>query len=97
MTVRYDPRDMAEIRVFHNDTFLCRAVSPELADQTISFRELQAARTAQRRRLRAELDRRRSLVDELPPPAAPPTSPATAPHTSQPAAPRSRLRRYRED
>ena len=55
VTVRYDPRDMAEIRVFHEGRFLCRAVSPELADQTISFRELQAARTTRRRQLRAAL------------------------------------------
>jgi putative transposase len=95
VTVRYDPRDMAEIRVFHDGNFLCRAVSPELADQTISFRELHAARTARRRQLRAALDQRRSLVDDLTPP---PTPAATAPPmTSQPAAPRPRLRRYRED
>ena len=93
VTVRYDPRDMGEIRVFHEGTFLCRAVSPELADQTISFRELQAARTTRRRLLRAALDQRRSLVDDLtaPPETPPPTT------TSQPAAPASRLRRYRED
>jgi putative transposase len=94
VTVRYDPRDMAEIRVFHRDAFLCRAVSPELADQTISFRDLQAARTARRRQLRAVLDQRRSLVDDLaPPPAQSP--PATA--TPQPAPIEPRLRRYRED
>lgn len=94
VTVRYDPRDMAEIRVFHQDNFLCRAVSPELADQTISFRELQAARTARRRQLRTALDQRRSLVDDLAPAPAPATS---APMTSQPRAPRPQLRRYHED
>lgn len=94
VTVRYDPRDMAEIRVFHNGKFLCRAVSPELADQTISFRELQAVRTARRRQLRSALDQRRSLVDDIARPTAPAT---TTPTTSQPAAPRPRLRRYRED
>lgn len=96
VTVRYDPRDMAEIRVFHNAKFLCRAVSPELADQTISFRELQAARTARRRQLRAALQQRRSLVDDLTPHATPPATPAEPP-MSQPAAPAPRLRRYRED
>ena len=25
VVIRYDPRDMAEIRVYHNDRFLCRA------------------------------------------------------------------------
>ena len=94
VTVRYDPRDMAEIRVFHDGKFLCRAVSPELADQTISFRELQAVRTARRRQLRSALDQRRSLVDDIARPAAPATA---TPTTSQPAGPRPRLRRYRED
>lgn len=31
VTVRYDPRDLAEIRRFHQGEFLCEAVSPELA------------------------------------------------------------------
>jgi hypothetical protein len=29
--LRYDPRDAAEVRVFYNDRFLCRAICPELA------------------------------------------------------------------
>ncbi len=36
VTIRYDPRDLAEIRVYHHDSFLCRAVSPEIASATIS-------------------------------------------------------------
>ena len=31
VTIRYDPRDLAELRVYHRDRFLCRAVCPELA------------------------------------------------------------------
>jgi putative transposase len=31
VTLRFDPRDMGEIRVFHEDRFLCRAVCAELA------------------------------------------------------------------
>src|SRR5664279_2174872 len=37
VTVRYDPRDLAEIRVFHRGAFLCRAVSPEIAAVSISL------------------------------------------------------------
>jgi putative transposase len=37
VTVRYDPRDVAEIRVFQGGRFLCRAVSPEVAATTISL------------------------------------------------------------
>jgi transposase InsO family protein len=34
--VRYDPRDIAEIRLFHQGKFLCRAIYPELAGQTVA-------------------------------------------------------------
>lgn len=34
VTIRYDPRDLAEIRVYHHNQFICRAVCPELAGQT---------------------------------------------------------------
>jgi putative transposase len=40
VTIRYDPRDMAEIRVFYKDTFLCRAICPELAGQKITLKEI---------------------------------------------------------
>jgi len=43
VTIRYDPRDLAEIRVYHHDEFLCRAVSPEIATVTVSMQDLQAA------------------------------------------------------
>lgn len=31
VTVRFDPRDVGEIRVYFNDAYLCRAIAPELA------------------------------------------------------------------
>ena len=38
VVLRYDPRDMAEVRLFHRNKFLCRAICPELAGQTVSAR-----------------------------------------------------------
>ena len=38
--IRYDPRDMAEIRIFHHDRFLCRAICAELAGETIALRDI---------------------------------------------------------
>ena len=32
--LRYDPRDVAEVRVFHEGRFVCRAVCQELAGET---------------------------------------------------------------
>ena len=85
VVLRYDPRDVAEVRVFHQDRFLCRAVCPELAGETITFREIAKARNRRRRELRQALDERRRVVDSLleakrgahvdpaPPPPAPPS------------------------
>ena len=66
VTVRYDPRDVAEIRVYWGDTFLCRAIAPELAADSASFEELRNARVARRHALKQQLHERRSLADALP-------------------------------
>ena len=44
VVIRYDPADLAEIRVYYQDTFICRAVSPELSGQTISSHEAHVSR-----------------------------------------------------
>ena len=65
VTLRFDPRDMAEIRVFHEDKFLCRAVCAELAGATVPFREILRARNRRRRELRGVLRDRQAAVDTL--------------------------------
>lgn len=65
VTLRYDPRDMAEIRVFHGDRFLCPAICPELAGATVPLREILRARNHRRRELRGVLRDRQSAVDTL--------------------------------
>lgn len=103
VTIRYDPRDMAEIRVYHRDTFVCRAVSPVHASQTVTLKDIQTARVAHRRALRAQLDRRHAAVrDYLPsvghtaagttPPVDPPARPV---ETTGPRKPQ--LFTYQED
>jgi len=64
VTIRYDPRDLGEIRVFHRGRFLCRAISAEYAGQALTLKDIQSARTAQRRALRAQLQERRGAVRE---------------------------------
>jgi putative transposase len=66
VTIRYDPRDVGEIRVYHDDEFLCRAIAPELASNAVSLQELQAARAQRRSNLKRQLRNRRSLADALP-------------------------------
>ena len=37
--IRYDPRDMAELRVYFHDEFVCRAINPELAGETVALKD----------------------------------------------------------
>lgn len=85
VVIRYDPRDMAEIRVYHQNTFLCRAVCQELASQTISLKEIIQARNQRRRALKQGIKERTELIQtylnvhqgapELPPPPLEPPNP----------------------
>lgn len=62
VVIRYDPRDMAEIRIFYKNRFLCRAVCPQLESQTASLQDIVKARNAQSRELRREITSRRTVV-----------------------------------
>ncbi|MBV8136168.1 MAG: DDE-type integrase/transposase/recombinase [Deltaproteobacteria bacterium] len=102
VTLRFDPRDMAEIRVFHEDKFLCRAVCAELAGATVPLREILRARNRRRRELRGVLRDRQTAVDTLldlkrgevtEKEDAPPT-PADKPAARRPA---PTLKRYRNE
>ncbi len=102
VTIRFDPRDVGEVRVFHRNAFLCRAISPEYAGQSITLKDIQAARVAYRRRLRSEIKEKTTRVaDYLPavlhasastwtPTPKPVPAPAHAPS-------RPKLRTYFED
>jgi putative transposase len=63
--LRYDPRDVAEVRIFHQGRFLCRAICPELAGETIPLREVVRARNQRRHELRTLLQDRKKAVDTL--------------------------------
>lgn len=62
--IRYDPLDLAELRVYFEDRFVCRAICPELSGQTVSLKEIEAARRARRKHLRGELEDREALVKQ---------------------------------
>jgi putative transposase len=65
VTIRYDPRDMAEVRVYLGEHFLCRAINPELAGETIALKDIIRARNQRRRELRATLAEREATVEAL--------------------------------
>ena len=87
--IRYDPRDMAEIRVYCQDEFVCRAVCQELETQTLSLQEIITTRTRRRRDLRQHLISHQQVVDtylgvhQPTPPLEPPSLPTPVPSTSQ--------------
>jgi putative transposase len=94
VTIRYDPRDLAEIRVYHRDRYLCRAVCQELTGQTIGLRDIIHARTERRHQVQEGLSARAQLVETLLAPAA--TSPAVATEP-RPKPKSSGLKRYWND
>jgi putative transposase len=95
VTIRYDPSDLAEIRVYHHERFLCRAVCPEVAAQTISLQDIVRAREERRRELRKGIGSRTALVTEFfPPPAVPREVPTLSPVHPPESLP---LRRYAND
>jgi putative transposase len=65
VVLRYDPRDIAEVRVFYQDRFLCRAICQELAGETVPLREILRARNHNRKELRRTIQDRQRTVDAL--------------------------------
>ncbi len=94
VTIRYDPRDVGEIRVFHHDHFLCSAICPELDGQKISLKEIIQARNERRKQVRQGIDDRLAVVERFldvhrP---EPPLTPVEVESVMLPPAPR--LKRY---
>lgn len=86
VVIRYDPRDLAEIRVYHDHTFVCRAICHELAGTTTSLKAIQGQRNARRRQLQREMKTRQAVLETyLKPPDALPEKlpePGEPPQTS---------------
>ncbi|GAA3511666.1 Mu transposase C-terminal domain-containing protein [Georgenia daeguensis] len=90
VVIRYDPRDITEIRVFDHDEFICTAIDQDHHGQQISLKEVQAARNARRRELRLGINERIAVVaahtKEAPARPLPPRTPS-----------RAKLKVYKED
>lgn len=65
VTIRYDPRDLAEIRVFYQDRFLCRAIDPKHSGVEITLKDIQTARAQHRKNLTMQINERIARVVEL--------------------------------
>jgi putative transposase len=95
VTIRYDPRDLSEIRVFYRDKFLCRAVSEEHAGEVVTLKDIQAARRAHRRSLRTTINERVARVVDFLPVQSQKTQ--TEEQKSSRGQRRTKLRIYQED
>lgn len=92
--IRYDPRDVAEIRVYLDQAFLCRAICHELAGTTVSLKEILRQRNARRRELKQALKTRQAVVEtyrEQRNESGSATEASETPHQT------GRLKRYRHD
>src|SRR5262249_61789374 len=96
VTIRYDPRDLSEIRVFHHEQFLCRAVSEAHAGEVVTLQDIQAARRAHRQALRTTINERIARVMDFLPGYAQSGPPAAAPSPSRVRS-QTKLRLYQED
>ncbi|MBO0441694.1 Mu transposase C-terminal domain-containing protein [Candidatus Enterococcus ikei] len=52
--IRYNPKDLAEIRVFFQNKYLCTAIAPDLSNFTVDLNDIVAARNKRRRQLKKE-------------------------------------------
>ena len=96
VTIRYDPRDIAEIRVFYRNRFLCRAITPEHVGRAVTLKDIQTARARHRRSLRTEINERIAKVaDFLPDQAQSNPAPQKAAAPKRSASPK--LYTYLED
>ncbi|MGP9684123.1 Mu transposase C-terminal domain-containing protein [Brachybacterium sp. AOP3-A1-3] len=89
VTIRYDPRDLSEIRVYDHDTFVCTAIDEAHPNQRYSLHDIETARRTRRRQLRKDIN------DRIPTTPRPPTDPPTPPAPAR--RPRKRLKTYEED
>lgn len=63
--IRYDPRDIVEIRVFYQDKYLCTAISPEISDYTVDLKDIVSARSKIRKNLKKQLDSGKTVAEEI--------------------------------
>lgn len=63
--IRYNPKDLAEIRVFFQNRYLCTAIAPVLSDLKVDFKDIVTARNKRRRQLKEKSSKIKSVADTL--------------------------------
>lgn len=62
VTIRFDPRDLAEIFVYSNDRLVCKAICAELSDKIVSLKDVIKTRKDRKRELKELLADRAACV-----------------------------------
>lgn len=65
VVIRYDPKDLAEVWVYHDDKLVCKAICEKLQDETISFEDLKKVRVNRKKALKKEIKSKTSLAEQL--------------------------------
>lgn len=63
--IRYDPKDMAEIRVFYKEEYLCTAICIDLSNYTVDVKEIIAARNKHRKDLKSLISPDKNISEEI--------------------------------
>lgn len=92
VTIRFDPRDMAEIFVYADNEFVCRAICAELADQTVSIKEIIKARNHRRKELKRDLNELLAVAEKHAPTRKP--EPPVLELVPQPVYPKFKIKRF---
>lgn len=67
VTIRYDPRDLAQIHVYANDLLVCRATCFELSGKTVSLKDVRQARNHEAKVQRQRLSELLATADKYAP------------------------------
>jgi len=63
--ILYDPRDLAEIRVYLDKIFICTAICQDIADLVVSLKDIRKVRQKERRELRGQINDAKQLLKNL--------------------------------
>lgn len=95
VTIRYDPRDLAQVHVYANDSLICRADCFELTGKKVSLKDVRKARNHEAKVQRERLSELRAVADKYAPIERPSDqAPETVIETPVDENPRLKIRRF---
>lgn len=62
VVIRYDPRDLARLKVYFQDEYVCTAICHDLTNATMDLKDLIKTRNRRRKKLEREINARSNVV-----------------------------------